>query len=274
MANLLVGDVHGCYDELIALLEKAAFNPAQDTLWLTGDVVARGPKSLEVLRYLKSLGSSLKMVLGNHDLHLLSIYAGIRRNKPKDHFDKLLAAPDCKALLDWLRSQPLLQVDEDLKLVMAHAGITPQWDLNTAKQCAHELEIILSSGSYPLFLNEMYGDYPNEWSPELQGLRRLRFSANALTRMRYCHKNGQLDFECKAAPKNAPSHLAPWFNFPSPLKDAGYSIAFGHWAALSGKHTPEHIYALDTGCCWGEKLTLLHFETKQIFHQKSFQPHY
>lgn len=133
MSTYLIGDVHGCYDELIALLKQVDFTPGQDTLWLTGDLVARGPGSLDVLRYVKSLGDSVRMVLGNHDLHLLAVYAGISRNKPKDRITPLLEAPDADELLNWLRRQPLLQIDEEKKLVMAHAGITPQWDLETAK---------------------------------------------------------------------------------------------------------------------------------------------
>ncbi len=136
MSTYLIGDVHGCYDELIALLAQVEFDPRRDTLWLTGDLVARGPGSLEVLRYVKSLGDSVRLVLGNHDLHLLAVFAGISRNKPKDRLKSLLEAPDADELLNWLRRQPLLQVDEEKKLVMAHAGITPQWDLETAQQCA------------------------------------------------------------------------------------------------------------------------------------------
>ena len=136
MSTYLIGDVHGCYDELIALLEQVEFNPETDTLWLTGDLVARGPGSLEVLRFVKQLGDSVRIVLGNHDLHLLAVFAGISRNKPKDRLKSLLEAPDADDLLNWLRRQPMMQIDEEKKLVMAHAGITPQWDLETAKQCA------------------------------------------------------------------------------------------------------------------------------------------
>ncbi len=149
MSTYLIGDVHGCYDELIALLKQVDFTPGQDTLWLTGDLVARGPGSLEVLRFVKSLGDSVRMVLGNHDLHLLAVFAGISRNKPKDRLTPLLDAPDADDLINWLRRQPLLQVDEDKKLVMAHAGITPQWDLETAKTCARDVEAVLASDSYP-----------------------------------------------------------------------------------------------------------------------------
>lgn len=212
MSTYLIGDVHGCYDELRALLQQVDFNPEQDTLWLTGDLVARGPGSLEVLRYVKSLGDAVRLVLGNHDLHLLAVYAGISRNKPKDRLTPLLEADDADELINWLRRQPLLQVDEEKKLVMGHAGITPQWDIETAKKCAREVEAVLASDSYPLFLDAMYGDMPNNWSEDLTGLARLRFSTNALTRMRYCFPNGQLDMICKDAPESALPPLKPWFN--------------------------------------------------------------
>ena len=271
MSTLLIGDVHGCYEELRSLLAQVDFDPAKDTLWLTGDLVARGPDSVEVLRYVQSLGDSVRMVLGNHDLHLLAVYAGISRNKPKDKITPLLDAPDADSLINWLRRQPILQVDNELKLVMAHAGISPQWDIETAQLCAREVEAVLSSDSYPLFLNAMYGDMPNSWSDGLTGLQRLRFSTNALTRMRYCFPGGELDMICKDAPGEAPSPLKPWFNLPSKVLDEGYSIAFGHWASLEGKGTPPQVYAMDTGCCWGGELTMLRWEDKQYFTQPSLR---
>ncbi|MGL9722650.1 bis(5'-nucleosyl)-tetraphosphatase (symmetrical) ApaH [Sodalis sp. (in: enterobacteria)] len=261
MSTYLIGDIHGCFDELKILLAQVKFNPALDTLWLTGDLVARGPGSLEVLRLVRSLGDSVRMVLGNHDLHLLAVYAGISRNKPKDRITPLLEAPDADELINWLRRQPVLQVDEEKKLVMAHAGITPQWDLATARQCAREVEAVLSSDSYPLFLDAMYGDMPNNWSPELSGLARLRFSTNVFTRMRYCFPNGQLEMNCKDIPEKAPAPLGPWFALPGPVPEC-YSIIFGHWASLMGQGTPANIYGLDTGCCWGGELTLLRWEDK------------
>ncbi|OTA17605.1 bis -tetraphosphatase [Xenorhabdus vietnamensis] len=268
MATYLIGDIHGCYREFRSLLEKVDFNPNEDTLWLTGDLVARGPDSLAVLRHIKQLGSAVKLVLGNHDLHLLAVYAKISRNKPKDLLDELLTAPDSDELINWLRKQPMLQVDDELKLIMTHAGLSPQWDLETAKICAREVEAILRSDSYPLFLDVMYGDMPNNWAPELSGLARLRYSTNALTRMRYCFPNGQLDMICKSKPENAPAPLKPWFELPCKIPE-GYSIIFGHWAALEGQGTPACIYALDTGCCWGGKLTMLRWEDKQYFSQNS-----
>lgn len=273
MSTYLIGDIHGCYEELRALLAQVNFDPATDTLWLTGDLVARGPASLDVLRYVRSLGPAVRMVLGNHDLHLLAVYAGISRNKPKDRITPLLEAEDADELINWLRRQPVLQVDEEKRLVMAHAGITPQWDLATAQLCAREVEAVLSSDSYPLFLDAMYGDMPNNWLPELSGLARLRFSTNALTRMRYCFPNGQLDMICKDTPEHAPAPLKPWFALPNPVAEQGYAIIFGHWASLEGRGAPEGIYALDTGCCWGGELTLLRWEDKAYFTQPSNRQH-
>lgn len=270
MSTYLIGDVHGCLDELLALLAQVNFDPQQDTLWLTGDLVARGPASLDVLRYVRSLGPAVRLVLGNHDLHLLAVYAGISRNKPKDRITPLLEAPDADELINWLRRQPVLQVDDELKLIMAHAGITPQWDIETAKMCAREVESVLSSDSYPLFLDAMYGDMPNNWSSELTGLARLRFSTNALTRMRFCFPNGQLDMICKDTPDSAPAPLKPWFELPR-LVDPEYSIIFGHWASLEGKGVPDGIYGLDTGCCWGGDLTMLRWEDKRYFTQHAFK---
>lgn len=268
MSTYLIGDVHGCYDELVALLQQVAFSPCEDELWLTGDLVARGPGSLDVLRYVRSLGDCVRLVLGNHDLHLLAVYAGISRNKPKDRLNPLLEAEDADELINWLRRQPLLQVDEEKKLVMAHAGITPQWDIHTAQACAREVEAVLSSDSYPLFLDAMYGDMPNHWTPTLTGLSKLRFSTNALTRMRFCFPNGQLDMIAKEAPGSAPPPLKPWFTIAGPVAE-DYTIVFGHWASLEGKGTPEGIIGLDTGCCWGGNLTLLRWEDMTYFTQPS-----
>jgi len=266
MSTYLIGDVHGCYDELQALLHQVEFNPQQDQLWLTGDLVARGPASLDVLRFVRSLGDSVKLVLGNHDLNLLAIHAGISRNKPKDRLTELLQAEDADELMDWLRRQPLLQVDEEKKLVMAHAGITPQWDIATARMCAREVEFALSSDNYATYLSSMYGDMPNHWTTDLTGLARLRFISNAFTRMRYCFPNGQLDMLSKESPENVPAPLKPWFNLPG-LVAPEYTIVFGHWASLEGKGTPEGVIGLDTGCCWGGELTMLRWEDKQLFTQ-------
>ncbi|CAD6508106.1 bis(5'-nucleosyl)-tetraphosphatase (symmetrical) ApaH [Candidatus Profftia tarda] len=265
MSTLLIGDIHGCYKEFRALLRQAEFNPLHDTLWLTGDLVARGPDSIEVLRYVKSLGNSVRIVLGNHDLHLLAVHSGVISNQIRDKTAKILEAPDVDILLNWLRCQPLIQIDSALKLVMTHAGINPQWDLETAHLCAKEVEAALVSDRYFIVLKTMYGDLPNKWAQDLTGLSRLRFFINTLTRMRYCFSGGDLDMIFKDSPRMAPSELKPWFNFPNKIINTGYSITFGHWASLEGQGTPPLIYPLDTGCCWGGKLTMLRWEDKKYF---------
>lgn len=267
MANLLIGDIHGCYNEFMRVLEKADFS-STDVLWLTGDLVARGPESLKVLKFVKQQSHQVRLTLGNHDIHLLAVYAGISKNSKKDHINQIFKDPDCDELINWLRHQPLVQIDESLGLIMAHAGISPQWDLDTMLKCAKDLSAMLSSASYPLFLDSMYGDFPDSWDDDLQGLDRLRYIANAFTRMRYCYSDGRLDFYCKDSPQDAPTKLKPWFLLPSKISD-NYSIAFGHWASLKGKGTPENIYALDTGCCWGGKLTCLRWEDKQYFKKRN-----
>lgn len=270
MSNYLIGDVHGFFDELKALLAKVNFDKEKDTLWLTGDLVSRGPQSLKVLRYARSLGKALRMVLGNHDLHLLAIHAGMRKNNPKDHLTSLLAAPDVDQLMDWLRQQPLLQIDDDLKLIMTHAGIYPKWDKKTAQTCAQEIEVALRGNRLPLFLDRSHTQTPHSWSPKLKGDARLQLITNALTRMRYCFSDGSLDMTHKEIPEKVQGDLYPWFLLPR-LLEPEYAIAFGHWSALKGKGTPNNIYALDTGCCWGNELTLLHWEEKRYFMQPAYK---
>lgn len=206
-------------------------------------------------------------MLGNHDLHLLAVFAGISRNKPKDRLTPLLEAPDADELLNWLRRQPLLQIDEEKKLVMAHAGITPQWDLQTAKECARDVEAVLSSDSYPFFLDAMYGDMPNNWSPELRGWEDCGLSPTPLPVCVLLSKRSTGYVQQRIAGRS-PCPLKPWFAIHGPVAEE-YSIAFGHWASLEGKGTPEGIYALDTGCCWGGTLTCLRWEDKQYFVQPS-----
>lgn len=267
MANILIGDVHGCYDPFRRLLDNVAFDPTADVLWLTGDLIARGPKSLEVLRFVKKLEKNhLRLCLGNHDLHLMAIHNQICNAKPKDNLTELLNAPDIHELIDWLRKQPVLQVDHQLKLLMVHSGVSPQWDLSETERCAHELEKTLSGKNYTDFLQTMYGDEPDYWTSNLTGMARLRYISNAFTRMRYCYQDGRLNLTCKVSPNEAPPQLKPWFLLKNRLpKD--YTIAFGHWASLKEKGVPKPFYALDTGCCWGGKLTALRFEDKRLLKQ-------
>lgn len=265
MSTYLIGDVHGCYNELQEILLQVEFNPTVDNLWLTGDLVSRGPLSLEVLRLVRSLGNSMRMVLGNHEIHLLAVYAGIKQNKKIDRLTSIIEATDVELLINWLRHQPILQVDYNKKIVMTHAGIIPQWNLDTAIQRAHEIEDVLSGDNYQFFLKQMYSysNTPSTWNYESKGIARLCFSINVFTRLRYCLPDGQLDMNCKEHPNKAPAELIPWFKLPRSISKE-YSIIFGHWASLMGKGTPKGVYGLDTGCCWGGNLTLLRWEDKEF----------
>jgi bis(5'-nucleosyl)-tetraphosphatase (symmetrical) len=261
MATYLVGDLHGCLSELNTLLEQAQFDPIKDTLWLTGDLIARGPESLETLRFIHSLGDSARTVLGNHDLHLLATAEGFARIKEKDKITSILASSDGKYLLEWLRHQPLLQEHDEF--VVAHAGLSPDWDLSTARQCNHEIIQRLQSTHYRDLLQGMYGDGPERWSETLKGLDRQRYIINAFTRMRFCTQEGALDMHCKLPPNDPQiDNLLPWFSLPN--KGWQKTVIFGHWASLMG-HEDEHCIGLDTGCVWGEYLTLLRWEDKTRF---------
>ncbi len=254
--NYVVGDIQGCLDELLVLLDKVDFDANVDHLWLAGDLVARGPKSLETLRFVKSLGSSATTVLGNHDLHLIATHFGIKRVKKNDKLDDLLAAPDIDELIQWLLHQPMLAVIND-KTVMTHAGISPQWDIPTAIKLAKEAETILQGDECFEYLANMYQNTPNRWDDNHTGHARFRCIVNYLTRMRFCFEDGSLEFIHKDAPnKTDDSLLQPWFTL-QPASWSGYQLLFGHWASLMGNTGHNNIIALDTGCVWGYHLTMM-----------------
>ena len=264
MATYIVGDVHGCFDELQQLLKLVNFNDQQDELWLTGDLVTRGPKSLETIRFMKELGDAGKIVLGNHDLHLLAIYQGIHPNNSKDRLTPIFDAPDCDELLTWLRHQPLLLRHPEFDFIMVHAGISPQWSIKQAEARAKEIELKLQAPGYKQLLKDMYGSLPHSWSDDLKGINRMRFILNVFTQMRYCFANGDLEFKNKLAPEKTNNlALKPWFEIDS--LDKSNPIIFGHWAALMGKINKENIYGLDTGCVWGNFLTMLRWQDKKRF---------
>ncbi len=274
MATYLIGDIQGCYHDFLALLTKANFNPKKDTLYVAGDLVARGEDSLATLRYLYQLGESAKIVLGNHDLHLLAVDLGIKANKEKDKITSILTAPDKGELLEWLRRQPLLIHFKPKGLlksfVMTHAGIPPCWTLTQAKQYAKEVESVLQSKGYLDLLKNMYSDEPRLWSNKLTGYARLRFIINAFTRMRFCEKDMGLDMACKLPPAELKSAkqeqtLVPWFEHPNrkPIKE---TLVFGHWAALGGLRE-ENLIGLDTACVWGGALTMLRWDDGVYFQQ-------
>lgn len=269
MATYIIGDLHGCFDEFQALLKQVNFNPTQDELWLTGDLIARGDKSLECLRFVKALGERATVVLGNHDLHLLATLEGIKAVKPKDKVDTIFNAEDRIDLQNWLRNRPLVAVHPEYKFVLVHAGLSPEWDLQTALLCAKETEAVLQSNNYQDLLKEMYGNSPDNWSANLKGMDRWRYTINVCTRMRFCTADNRLDFECKLPAEEAPSDLKPWFEMNNPLFKE-QEIIFGHWASLIGYPTPNTIYALDTGCVWGNHLTMIRWEDQKIFIQPRF----
>ncbi len=260
MAIYAVGDVQGCYDQLRQLLDKLNFDRNHDTLWLTGDLVNRGPKSLKTLRYVKKLGKAAVTVLGNHDLHLLSVYNKHHSLKTSPDFTNILKAKDSDELIHWLRHQPLMHHDQELNTVLVHAGLAPQWSLTEAQQCAREFELVLKRRDYSLFLPSMYGNTPNLWSDELEGAERLRFTVNAFTRMRFCDQKGALTFTDKNNPNKAPAHLLPWFKV-NKRKNRDVRIIFGHWSTL-GYMNDENLIALDTGCVWGGELTAIRIDQK------------
>ncbi|MDC0611799.1 symmetrical bis(5'-nucleosyl)-tetraphosphatase [Vibrio sp.] len=268
MANYIVGDIQGCFDELQLLLKKASFDPELDTLWFAGDLVARGPKSLETLRFAYSLGSRAKVILGNHDLHLLAVSLGIHPIKTKDKTRPIFSAPDKNTLLTWLRNQPLLAEHEEF--VLTHAGISPLWNLETARIEAKSIETILRSDDWEWLIEKMYSNQPSLWDESLDGLDRLRYSINAFTRMRFVKPDGSFDFECKLPPKEVKSDsLIPWFKYPQ-RKELEKTILFGHWAALNGVEN-ETVVGLDTGCVWGGHLTMLRWEDRVYFTQPALK---
>lgn len=267
MATYFIGDLQGCFKEFQLVLEKAQFDPKNDHLFLAGDLVARGENSLECLRFVKSLGNTAQTVLGNHDLHLLATHAGLKKPKAKDKVEAILNAPDVDELMDWLRHQPLCVHLEEENILLSHAGIAPDWDKETALSCAKEVETLLQSENYTALLAQMYDEEPRQWSADLQGIERLRYIINVFTRMRFCEKNHRFDFACKLPPQNAPENLRPWYELNNPLYQSTH-IIFGHWASLVGEKTPPKIFALDTGCVWGNYLTLLRWEDKKIFTQR------
>ncbi|MDO8412830.1 MAG: symmetrical bis(5'-nucleosyl)-tetraphosphatase [Gallionellaceae bacterium] len=261
MARYAIGDIQGCYAELQQMLALINFDPAIDTLWLVGDLVNRGPGSLEVLRLVKSLGHAAITVLGNHDLHLLAVAEGVAELHRSDTLQTILDAPDREELLAWLRAQRVLYVEEEFILV--HAGLSPDWTVTQAQQLAHEVEAALRGNDYHVFLSRMYGNHPDHWSNELSGYARLRVITNVLTRMRICTEQGAMEFKFKGEVQEVPAGYMPWFEVPGRASlDA--TIIFGHWSALGLKITPQLI-ALDTGCLWGGPLSAIRLEDRELF---------
>ncbi len=255
--SFAIGDVQGCFDELRLLLDKIEFDPDRHNLWFAGDLVNRGPNSLQVLRCVKELGDSAITVLGNHDLQLLAAAEGISQPRQRDTILGMLEAPDISELLEWLRFRPLMHYDASLNFMMAHAGIYPKWDLEQAQACAHELDMALQGEHYREFLEQMSDwNKPRKWDPDLRGMERLRFISKSFTEMRYCDNKGRihLNVGSKEAQKKG---FVPWYEVPKrALKKT--PIIFGHWASLSSqKVKSKHLFSMDNGCVQGGKLTAI-----------------
>lgn len=259
MAQYVIGDLQGCYDQFCRLLDRINFDPDKDRLWLTGDLVNRGPKSRKTLRFVKSLGDSVISVLGNHDLHLIALANGIRlANSNYSSLQKILSKDDCGDLIDWLRFRPLAWHSRKLNTLMVHAGLPPQWNVKTTLACAQELEQVLRSDDYVAFIEKMYGNKPGKWSPDLKGKKRLRFIVNCLTRLRMVKQSGAIDLTYTGPPEKAPAKLTPWFAIED-AKWRGTRIVFGHWSAL-GLVVNKKIISVDTGCVWGRQLTAVRLD--------------
>ena len=261
MATFAIGDLQGCYTSFQNLLQICGFNPSTDTLWLVGDLINRGPDSAKVLRWLMAHEGSVRVVLGNHDLHALTVYAGFVSAQRKDTLDDLLTAPDRDLLFAWLRQQPLAYAENEY--LMIHGGVLPQWSTTQTLALAAEVQEILRSKNYHDFLEKMYGNRPTRWRETLRGMSRLRVITNALTRMRVCSPSGKMNFEFRGKLSDIPSNLMPWFDVPN-RKTQNTTLVFGHWSAL-GLMLRNNLIALDTGCLWGGKLTALRLEDRQIF---------
>ncbi len=261
MPTYVIGDVQGCLHAFLDLIAAIAYDPRRDRLWFTGDLVNRGEDSLGMLRWCMAHDEGIVAILGNHDLHLLAVAEGFVPPHKKDTLNEILEAPDRAEVLEWLRRRPLLHREGDW--LMVHAGLMPAWTAQQAQSLARELEDVLRGKAYREFLRQMYGNEPRHWSEALSGQDRLRLIANAMTRMRFLHPDGGLEFLHKCAPTQAPPGLLPWFDMPGRLS-RDVRVLFGHWSTL-GLYLRDDVAALDTGCLWGGRLTALRIEDGQVF---------
>lgn len=257
MTLYAVGDLQGCLEPLERLLDHVNFDPSEDILWLTGDLINRGPDSIGCLQFVRRMGKQAITVLGNHDLHVIALHELDLKTKDAD-IKNTLSHSEAPELLKWLRKQPLLVRDRKRKLIMTHAGIPPVWSDKKARNLAKEVEAVLRhKGQRRAFFNAMYGNEPNTWEDGLTGHDRHRYIVNAFTRMRFCKANGELDFKFKSSPKQAPKNMHPWFTWPVKRK---HRLVFGHWAALMGFTHQTDMIGLDTGYVWGNHLTLMNLD--------------
>ncbi len=265
MATYAIGDIQGCYHAFKALLARLSFNPKHDQLRLVGDLINRGNGSLEVLRWCYQHQSSIKVVLGNHDLHAIAVAHRLKRAHRSDTLQTIIDAPDRDELLTWLRYQPLMVVDLDShgnRYAMVHAGLLPQWTIEAASLYATEVEVALQADNYVDFLANMYGNEPNKWQADLTGIERLRVITNTLTRMRICTQLGEMEFAFKGELQDIPAGYVPWFDVDN-RQSKQTAIFCGHWSAL-GMSQRHNVTSLDTGCLWGGQLSAICIETGAI----------
>ena len=253
----VIGDVQGCAEPLARLLAQI---PAHADVWFCGDLINRGPDNLGVLRQVQALGSRARVILGNHDIHLLGVAAGVRAPGRSDTLDDILLSPDCEGCLNWLRQWPLAHFEHGI--LMVHAGVMPQWSLKQVLQYSDEAHTLLASNGYIEHLKTLFGSSPNYWKNSLRGAERTRAIINAFTRMRVCAPDGAMDFQFKGEIGDVPDGLLPWFRLPQ-RKTADQAIVFGHWSAL-GLHCENNTICLDTGCVWGQKLTAYHYPSGEV----------
>jgi bis(5'-nucleosyl)-tetraphosphatase (symmetrical) len=268
MSTFVIGDIQGCYQEFRALLERAGFDARTDALWLVGDLINRGPDNIAVMDYVMSL-PTVHTVLGNHDLHFLAAASGVRKPSRSDTLNDLLTSPRCREIVEWLRQQPLIYHDPERLVTMVHAGLPPMWDISTCIARAREVETWLRGPRFEEFLQQMYGNQPDEWDDQLDHMPRLRLITNYFTRMRYCSAQGKLELTHKTNLK--PDGYDPWFHFREP-EGAGAKVLFGHWATLEGMTGKPSMIALDTGCVWGRHLTALRLDDGVRFTVNSTLP--
>jgi bis(5'-nucleosyl)-tetraphosphatase (symmetrical) len=261
VSTYAVGDIQGCYDQLRTLLDRIGFDPEHDSLWVVGDVVSRGPQSLQALRYLRSLGDTVVTVLGNHDLNLLAVAAGVRKPHASDAVQDVLGAGDRDDLFDWLRTRKMMHADRGYAMV--HAGLLPQWTIARALELAAEVEAELRGENHGELLARMYGNAPARWDDHLTGYDRLRVIVNAMTRLRLCDERGTMEFSHKTRPVDLPAGYMPWFDVPG-RASAGTPVLCGHWAAL-GLMVRDDVLAIDTGCVWGRTLTALRLDDRKLY---------
>ncbi len=264
MARYVIGDIQGCYEGLSRLLDTVKFDPAQDSLFAVGDLIARGEDSLSTIRLLRSLGPQFKTVLGNHDLHFLAVSQGLKKVKANDKLESLLACPELPDIIEWYRQWPLAMLLED-NMLMVHAGLYPAWSIDKMLSLSNEISQELQGPRWCQLLENMYGNGPAYWEESLSGSARQRFIINCATRMRFLSADGGLNMKAKYAPEDAPSSLQPWFKVKNPALRPEQHIVFGHWAALMGKTHSSQFTALDTGYVWGNQLTLLNLDLAQTF---------